>query len=617
MLRSRVALIVLVSVGALVTPFAPAQAASTVLCSGYSSCASKSYTSYGYSTHKSTSYWQMYTGTNCTNYAAYRLVATNLMANRRPKSGVGNAQDWGTAMSSITDKKPAVGAIAWWGKTGHHVAYIEQVVSSTEIVVSESNWKGEFDWRRITSSSGWPDGFIHFADLKLANTAKPTIRGTVKVGAALSATHGTWSPVASYTYQWYSDGVAIPGATTTKLTPTAEQVHSKLTLKVVAARKSYPTGKATSAASVVAPGTFTTTTKPAVSGTVRVDDTLTATTGAWSPAGTYAYQWYVNGTAVSGATDASFTPGPDHVGTEVTVKVTASRTAYDTASSTSDKTAAVAPGLLKATSKPSVLGTPMVGTKLTARVGTWSKSGLTYHYQWYAGDKAVPGATSSTYVPVAADLQQTMTVRVTASKHGYATTTAESPVTKAVERGTLSNTAKPVIAGHVRVGSRLTATAGSWSAKGDYSYQWYAGNTRISGATGRTFTLTHSQLGQTVYVHVVARRDGFNTGSANSLRTVDVARGTITFTRSPSISGTTRVGSKLTANPGTFTPAGAKVRYQWLRDGKAIPYKTATHLLNTNDHHAKLSVRLTYSAAGYTTRALTTAAVGPIKASLS
>ncbi|MDX6231764.1 MAG: hypothetical protein QOH68_732, partial [Nocardioidaceae bacterium] len=50
-----------------------------MLCTGYSSCSDKGYSSYGYSTQKSKSYWRMYTGTNCTNYVAYRLVTTNGM----------------------------------------------------------------------------------------------------------------------------------------------------------------------------------------------------------------------------------------------------------------------------------------------------------------------------------------------------------------------------------------------------------------------------------------------------------------------------------------------------------------------------------------------------------
>src|SRR5215217_2012193 len=165
---------------ALLVPTSTAQASSYLICTGYSN--------YGYSTHQWTSYWRMYTGTNCTNYVAYRLVTTNGMPNVRPASGVGNAEDWGFAMASITNSTPALGSVAWWGKTGHHVAYVEKIVSSSEIWVSESNWSGSFDWRKITKSgSGWPDGFIHFKDLKIVNNIRPSISGTVKVGGALTA----------------------------------------------------------------------------------------------------------------------------------------------------------------------------------------------------------------------------------------------------------------------------------------------------------------------------------------------------------------------------------------------------------------------------------------------
>src|SRR5689334_12029112 len=227
----------------------------------------------------------MYTGTNCTNYVAYRLVTTNGMPNVRPKAGVGNAEDWGFAMSSITDSTPNADSVAWWGRTGHHVAYVEKVVSSTEIWVSESNWSGAFDWRKITKSgSGWPDGFIHFNDLKITNNQKPTIRGTVKVGSPLTAWGGDWTPKGNtYVYQWRADGQSISGAVGKTFTPTASQLGKQLSVQVTASRPSYPTVKATSASANVAPGTFTTAEPPTITGTARVDSTLTASTGTWSP----------------------------------------------------------------------------------------------------------------------------------------------------------------------------------------------------------------------------------------------------------------------------------------------------------------------------------------------
>ena len=181
----------------------------------------------GYSAANSTMYWRMYSGHNCTNYAAYRMVRSG-MPNTRPWSGGGNATYWGTSMSRITNGTPAVGSVAWWragvypaGSAGH-VAYVEKVVSADEIVVSMDSWRGDFSWARITRTSrGWPSGFIHFNDVRLDNTALPKVSGTAKVGSRLTATPGAWNAAnATYAYQWLADGAPIQGATgaTTTLT---------------------------------------------------------------------------------------------------------------------------------------------------------------------------------------------------------------------------------------------------------------------------------------------------------------------------------------------------------------------------------------------------------------
>lgn len=615
MSRARIALIVLLVIGALLTPFAPAQASSTLLCSGYSSCTTLHYSNYGYSTHKSISYWNMYTGTNCTNYAAYRLVTTNGMPNVRPKSTVGNAKDWGIAEASITNKTPAVGAIAWWGITGHHVAYIERVVSSTEIVVSESNWSGEFDWRRITSSSGWPDGFIHFADLRLRNTVKPTITGVVKVGAKLTATAGTWSPTtATYAYRWLVDGLAVQGATAKTYVPAPAQEGHALAVKVTASKTSYPSASVTSSRQVIAPGALAVSSPASISGLAQVDETLSASPGVWAPGPvTYAYQWVAGGVVVAGATSPTFTPGPENVDQPVMVRVTGSKTGYADRISTSVATARVAPGVLLSTASPTISGSAAVGTLLSADPGSWSKPGLTYTYTWSVDGQVVADATSSTYTPIAPDYGHTITVSVAASRHGYMTATAVSVATVAVVRGTLTMHTAPSITGTPRVGAPLTAVPGTWSPEATFTYQWYVGMTAISGATGKSFTPNRSQLGHTIHVRVVARRAGFTSVAARSPRTALVALGKITFSASPTITGYTRVGSRLWAHPGTYRPTNATIRYQWLRNGSAIAGSTnSSRYLTSYDAHAELSVRVTFAASGYTTRIVTTASVGPI-----
>lgn len=63
---------------------------------------------------------------------------------------------------------------------------------------------------------------------------------------------------------------------------------------------------------------------------------------------------------------------------------------------------------------PAITGTAKVGETLTSSTGTWSGSPV-YTRQWLAGGVAIPGATATTYVPVAGDVGKAITVRVTAT----------------------------------------------------------------------------------------------------------------------------------------------------------------------------------------------------------
>ncbi len=74
---------------------------------------------------------------------------------------------------------------------------------------------------------------------------------------------------------------------------------------------------------------FTQTPVPTISGTAKVGSTLTANTGTWSPTPTaFTYQWLRNGTAISGATSATYKLVTADAGKSLTVKVTGSRNAY-------------------------------------------------------------------------------------------------------------------------------------------------------------------------------------------------------------------------------------------------------------------------------------------------
>lgn len=196
----------------------------------------------------------------------------------------------------------------------------------------------------------------------------------------------------------------------------------------------------------------------------------------------------------------------------------------------------------------------------------------------------------------------TYTVTVTATNVvGTSPPSNASSATPQASPPTITNTAKPTIGGSTRVGARLAASPGTWSASSlSYRYQWFANGVALSGATASAFTPTAAQLGKTLTVLVMASRTGYNSGSAKSAATPAVARGVITNKTLPAITGTKRVGYTLTASVGTWSPSGLTYHYQWFRGTTAIRGAVyRTFKLTASMHGYRVRVRVTASRAGY------------------
>lgn len=171
-----------------------------------------------------------------------------------------------------------------------------------------------------------------------------------------------------------------------------------------------------------------------VTGTPRVGSTLTARPGTWSPAPVnLAYQWYRSGAAVTGSTASTYALTAVDSGKTVTVKITARKAGYYTASKTSASTAAVATNLLTA-ARPVITGTAVVGKTLTVKTGTWLPTGVSFTYQWMRKGSPIPEATASSYRVVSADVGSALSIRVTGRKSGYLAKGATSNLTSAVIR---------------------------------------------------------------------------------------------------------------------------------------------------------------------------------------
>lgn len=168
---------------------------------------------------------------------------------------------------------------------------------------------------------------------------------------------------------------------------------------------------------------------------------------------------------------------------------------------------------------------------------------------------------------------------------------------------------RPTVTGTLRVGSTVSAAAGTWAPTATLRYQWRLDGGAVAGATSRTFALPPASLGKRVTVTVTATRSGYRTTSTTSAPSATVVRGTLKR-GSLTVSGAPTVGSTLTASAPGFGPAPVSFAWQWLRDGKAIAGATRhTYAPTTADLDRKLTVRVSLTKAGYTGVALTSAGV--------
>jgi hypothetical protein len=69
---------------------------------------------------------------------------------------------------------------------------------------------------------------------------------------------------------------------------------------------------------------------PKITGTAKVGKTLKVKVGAWRPAPAFRYQWYANDKAIKGATKPSYKLKKAQKGKKIKVKVTATKSGYET-----------------------------------------------------------------------------------------------------------------------------------------------------------------------------------------------------------------------------------------------------------------------------------------------
>lgn len=436
--------------------------------------------------------------------------------------------------------------------------------------------------------------------------------GIPNVGNLLSATWTRSTAGFTVSYEWLRNGISISGATGSTYRLTSGDAGTLISIRATLRKPGECPGTLTSPSQTwVPPLSFSNAPPPTISGTLASGNVLTAAVPEWTPSSRLLhYQWLQNHVAIKGATLSTLRLTPALAAGDISVQVTNRLPNYE---QITRESLVFGPtiGILSSTPTPTISGSFKVGQTLTANSASWD-AGVTLTYQWFSDSSPILGGTSRTLRLTNAHAGTLVTVAITGTKANYESATRTSAVTSLVTGGTFNTAATPAISGIPAVGSILTVNLGDWGATGiSFSYQWMRAKRAITGATASTYQPTTADLGQSLSVAVTASKPGF-TALKKTTAASDKVGYLFTLTPAPVISGSALVGRTLTAIPGTWD-SGAKLTYQWFRNGSAISRATAvSYKLTTGDRGKFISVLVVATKTNYTTVGMMSAAVGPI-----
>lgn len=459
------------------------------------------------------------------------------------------------------------------------------------------------------------------------------------VGATLTSSAGVWTSVpavSSYTYQWQRSADLttpiwndISGATSLNYVVTSVDVGQLLRIRITATNTNG-TGTVFAAQTTVAMVGYNSV-APVVRGNFVVGQTLEATDGTWSSpfAITLGFQWFSAGSAITGAVSPTFTLGDAQIGKVITVTVTAS-TIQGSLSVTSPSRGTVL--AVSNTVLPTISGSLQVGGTLTVSTGTWLNA-TTNTYQWQTSSdssiwSAIAGATSASRTLSSAEAGLYIRAQVfgnytSGSAVAYQTTVTTS-ATAVVPANTAAsiptNSVSPLVTGAWIQGTTLSASTGTWSATGTFTYQWQSlasgGTTwvNIAAAGSSTYLLLAGDTNKYVRVQVT------NTNSAGAGIAYSSARSLVDSpynTALPTISsgsGGLRIGSVQTVTTGTWS-SGSTITYtyQWQSSANATSWtniSSATSATYTPTFDlANLQIRASVTATAVGASTVTTASI--------
>ena len=399
-------------------------------------------------------------------------------------------------------------------------------------------------------------------------------------------------------YQWYRNGVAIPGATQLTYTlGSADKKDDRISVEItpIAVSGTIEGLPAHSTWFVTVLNDVPVVSNVSISGATGTNhaDAGYVLTGSYDFNDTESdvddastFRWLrADNIAISGATNLSYTVGAGEIGQVIRLEVTPGSTDGSSpglSTSSANITIDAAPVALPVISPA---GTAVVTNTLTASIGysdleNAPENGSTY--RWLRDGVVITGETSAFYNVVAADVGTEITVEVVPH-----TNSGTSPGVAAVSLlgVTINNSVPfvvgtPTVSGTANVGELLTGVYSVDDNDGDTltsSFRWLRDGVAISGATNDTYILANADSGSTITFEVTpAALTGLSPGIA--VASAGISINELPLANTLLISGTATTGQVLTASYVFFDADDTQgtSTFRWLRNGAAISGETTT-----------------------------------------
>ena len=271
------------------------------------------------------------------------------------------------------------------------------------------------------------------------------------------------------------------------------------------------------------------------------------------------YQWYKNSSAISGATKSSYTINSVTTGDAGSYYVVVSNDLGTATSSTATLTVNV----------PVTLSSITINGSSSVNVGSTATYTCTATYSNGTTKTVTPtwSVSPTTYASItSAGVLTGKAVGTATVKATYEGKTATKNVTVNAVKPTITTQPKSQT---VNEGSSVTFSVVA-TGTAPLSYQWYKGSSKISGATGSSYTISSAKSSDAGSYYVVVS----NTAGSVTSTTV-----TLTVILKPVITVQPRSLTVDEDDPATFsvTATGtAPLSYQWYKDGRAISGATGS-----------------------------------------